>query len=147
MTRTDIIYAVNKLAKFTRKPGKTHFEALIHLLRYLRDNTLWGVRFYSDIFDSPIHQMLTRQNTPEKQLLFGFTDSSWNDDQDSGRSTGCYIITYMGGIVDHSSNMPDPVALSSAEAEYNEGCVAFMAASHLRMLLCEFEGARDEDTS
>jgi hypothetical protein len=27
--------------------------------------------------------------------------------------------------------MPDPVALSSAEAEYNEGCVAFMAASHL----------------
>jgi len=26
-----------------------------------------------------------------------------------------------GGIVDHGSNMPDPVALSSAEAEYNEG--------------------------
>jgi len=34
--------------------------------------------------------------------------------------------------------MPDPVALSSAEAEYNEGCVAFMAASHLRMLLYTF---------
>jgi hypothetical protein len=63
-----------------------------------------------------------------------------------GRSTGCFIIMYMGGIVDHSSNMPDSVALSSAEAEYNEGCVAFMAASHLRMLLCEFEGVRDEDT-
>jgi len=45
----------------------------------------------------------------------------------------------MGGIVDHSSK-PDPVALSSAEAEYNEGCVAFLAASHLRMLLCELEG-------
>jgi hypothetical protein len=49
----------------------------------------------------------------------------------------------MGGIVDHSSNMPDPVALSSAEAEYNEGCVAFMAASHLRMLLCELEGIEE----
>ncbi len=46
----------------------------------------------------------------------------------------------MGGIVDHSSNMPDPIALSLAEAEYNEGCVAFMASSHLRMLLVEFEG-------
>ncbi len=46
----------------------------------------------------------------------------------------------MGGIVDHSSNMPDPVASSSAEAEYNEECVAFMAASHLRMLLCELKG-------
>ena len=54
-------------------------------------------------------------------------------------------MTYMGGIVDHGSNMPDSVALSSAEAEYNEGCVAFMAASHLRMLLCKFEGIRDEE--
>jgi hypothetical protein len=45
----------------------------------------------------------------------------------------------MGGTVDHSSNLPDPVALSSAEAEYNEGCIAFMAASHMKMLLCELE--------
>jgi hypothetical protein len=37
-------------------------------------------------------------------------------------------------MVDHSSNMPDPVALSSAKVEYNEGCIAFMAASHLQML-------------
>jgi hypothetical protein len=49
----------------------------------------------------------------------------------------------MSGVVDHSSNMPEPVALSSAEAEYNEGCVAFMAASHLRMLLCELEGIQE----
>jgi hypothetical protein len=46
--------------------------------------------------------------------------------------------------VDHSSNMPDPVALSSTEAEYNEGCTAFMVASHLRMLLCKLEGIQDE---
>jgi hypothetical protein len=128
--RTDIIYAVNKLAKFIRKPGKDHFEALIHLLRYLCDNTLRGVRFYSNITESPIYRMLLNQNIEEKHLFFGFTDSLWNDDQDSGRSNGCFIITYMGGIVDHSSNMP-------VEAEC---CVAFMAASHLRMLLCEFEG-------
>jgi hypothetical protein len=40
MTRTNIIYSANKLAKYTRKPGRAHFEALLHLLRYLRDNTL-----------------------------------------------------------------------------------------------------------
>jgi hypothetical protein len=51
----------------------------------------------------------------------------------------------MGGIVDHSSNTPNPVALSSAEAEYNEGCDAFMAASHLGMLLCKLEGIEDAD--
>jgi len=146
MTRTDIIYAVNKLAKYTRKPGKVHFEALLHLLRYLRDNSLYGVRFYSNIVESPIYRMLLKQKIDEKHLLFGFTDSSWNDDQDSGRSTGCFIITYMGGIVDHGSNIPDPVALFSAEAEYNEGFITFMAASHLWMLLCEFNGTQDECT-
>jgi hypothetical protein len=145
MTRTDILYAVNKLAKYTRRPGRNHFEAILHLLRYLCDNTLYGVRFYSEIGESPIYQMLLGQNIQEKHLFFGFTDSSWNDDVDTGRSTGCFIITYMGGIVDHSSNMPDPVALSSAEAEYNEGCVAFMAASHLRMLLCEMENISEEN--
>jgi len=37
-TRTDNIFAVNKLARYMRKPGKAHFDALVHLLRYLRDN-------------------------------------------------------------------------------------------------------------
>ena len=146
MTRTDIIYAINKLAKFTCKPGKVHFEVLLHLLRYLHNNSLYGVHFYSNLSDAPIYQMLLSQNIEERHPFFGFMDSSWNDDSDHGQSTGCFIITYMGGIVDHSSNVPDPVALSSAEAEYNEGCVAFMTASHLLMLLCEFEGVRDEDT-
>jgi hypothetical protein len=45
----------------------------------------------------------------------------------------------MGGLVDQSSNLPDPVALSSAEAEYNEGCLAFMAASHLSMTINKLE--------
>jgi hypothetical protein len=49
----------------------------------------------------------------------------------------------MGGVVDHSSNLPDPVAMSSAEAEYNEGCIALKAAQHLRMLLAELEGSEE----
>ena len=36
--RTDIIYTVNKLAKFNRKPGKYHMDSIVHLLRYLRDS-------------------------------------------------------------------------------------------------------------
>jgi hypothetical protein len=43
MTQTDILFAVNKLAKYTRKPGKAHFEAIIQLLRYLRDNLMYGL--------------------------------------------------------------------------------------------------------
>ena len=88
--------------------------------------------------------MLTKEGLTQTHPFFSFSDSSWDDDMDNGQSTGCYIITYMGDVVNHSSNLPNPVAHSSAEAEYNEGCLAMMATSHLRMLLAEFEGTTDE---
>jgi hypothetical protein len=121
MTQTDIAYSANKLAKYTCKPGSKHFEALLHLLRYLYDNSNLGLWYYSNIEEAPITRMLIAQNLNGQHLLSRFSDSSWNDDQDSSRSTGCFIITYMGGVVDHSSNLPDPVALSSAKAKCNEG--------------------------
>jgi len=134
-TRTDIIFAVNKLARYMRKPGKIHFEALIHLLRYLRDNNDYGVRFFADYSSSPLYHHLKSHELPFDKLLVCMSDSSWNDDVDTGRSTGCFLIFYMGGLIDHSSNMPEPVALSSAEAEYNQACVATMALMHVSMAL------------
>jgi ornithine carbamoyltransferase len=35
MTRCDTIYAINKLAKYSKHPSRNHFTALFHLLRYL----------------------------------------------------------------------------------------------------------------
>jgi len=98
-----------------------------------------GLRFYSDINMSPITRLLTSNGISLDNPLIAFSDSSWNDDIDTGRSTGCFMIICMGGVVEHSSNMPDPVALSSAEAEYNEACLACMAASHLRQFLEDLE--------
>jgi hypothetical protein len=140
MTRCDITFTVNKLTKYSKRPGKVHFEAMLHVLCYLRDNSLVGIKFYSNMMESPITCMLIAENIQQSHPFFTFSESSWNDDVDSGHSTGCFIIVYVGGIIDHSSNLPDPVALSSAKAEYNEGCIAFMATSHLHMLLCEMEG-------
>jgi len=140
MTRCDTVYAINKLAK----PGRKHFEAMFHLLRYLRDHPLYGIRFYSNFNALPISRMLQNVGLNQSHPFFAFSDSSWDDDVDHGRSTGCYIITYMGGVVDHSSNLPNPVALSSAEAEYNEGCLTMMAISHLRMLLAELEDSTED---
>ncbi len=117
MTRVDIVYAINKLAKFTHKPGRIHFEAMVHLLRYLQDHSNVGIRFYSDYINAPMTKALIAENVLITHPFFGFSDSSWNDDINYGRSTGCFITTYLGGVVDHSSNLPDPVALSSAEAQ------------------------------
>ena len=144
-TRPDITYAVVKLAKFTRRPGVNHMEALLHLLRYLRDNMYLGLRFYSDINMSPVTRLLSSNGISLDNPLITFSDSSWNDDIDTGRSTGCFMIIYMGGVVEHSSNMPDPVALSSAEAEYNEACLACMATAHLRQFLEDLELHLDDE--
>jgi hypothetical protein len=51
----------------------------------------------------------------------------------------------MGGVLDHSSNLPDQIAMSSAEVEYNEGCITFMVANHLRMLLAELERIKENN--
>ena len=43
-TRVDLSFAVHKLANFSENPGKVHFEGLIHLLRYIRDNKTLGMK-------------------------------------------------------------------------------------------------------
>ena len=66
-----------------------------------------------------------------------FSDSSWQDVPDTGRSTGAYKIFYQGVPINHGTHVPGPVAQSSAESEYNAACTAGMALSHFRMLVHE----------
>ena len=70
--------------------------------------------------------------------MMDFSDSSWQDFPDTGRSTGAYIIFYQGGPIYHDTHVPVPVAQSSAESEYNAACTAGMALAHFRMLIHEF---------
>ena len=55
-----------------------------------------------------------------------FSDSSWQDFPDTGRSTGAYIIFYQGKPIYYGTHVPGPVAQSSAESEYNAACTAGM---------------------
>ena len=133
-TRTDIIFAVHKLARFMSAPGKRHFWAMVHLLHYLRDNVYVGLKYYHDMRDAPVTELLRQAELEVENSMVVFSDSSWQDCPDTGRSTGCFLTLYQGGVVDHHTHMPVPVALSSAEAEYNYACVAGMSAAHHRML-------------
>ena len=67
-----------------------------------------------------------------------FSDSSWQDCLETGRSTGAYIIFYRGGPIDHGTHVQVPVAQESAKTEYNAVCTAVMALPHFRMLIHEF---------
>ena len=133
----DLIFAVHKLAKFSANPGKVHFEGLVHLLRYIRYNKTLGLKYYADLNDAPVTDILRQANIKTKNHLMAFSDSSWQDFPDTGISTGAYTIFYQGGTIDHGTHVPGPVAPSSAESEYNTACTAGMDLAHFRMLIHE----------
>ena len=66
-----------------------------------------------------------------------FSDSSWQDCTETGRSTGSYIIFYQGGPIDHGTHVPGLVAQPSAESEYNAACTAGRDLAHFRMWIHE----------
>ena len=133
----DLTFAVHKLAKFSANPGKLHFEVLVHLLRYIRDNKTLGLKYYADLNDAPVTDLLRQANINTNNSLMAFFDSSWQDFPDTERSKGAYIIYYQGGPINHGTHVPGPGAQSSAEIEYNAACTAGMALAHFRMLVHE----------
>ena len=69
--------------------------------------------------------------------LLTFIDSSWQDCPDTSRSTGAYVIYYQGGVDDCASVVPDPVAMSSAEAEYNIAAIGTMTTTPCCQMILE----------
>ena len=125
--RPDISYALNKLAKFANKSGATHFWALLHLFGFIKANSNKDLTFYNNITKSKLYKVLQENNIETLQdTNVVFTDSSWNNCVDSGRSTGGYIAMLQAGSVDYGSHLLVPVAISSGEAEYIPTKVACM---------------------
>ena len=73
-----------------------------------------GLKYYDDLNDATVTDILRQANIKTKNHLMAFSDSSWQDFSDTGRSTGAYIIFYQGGPIDHGTHVPVPVAKSSA---------------------------------
>ena len=67
----ELSFAVHKLAKFSANPGKVHFEGLIHFLRYIRDNKTLGLKYYEDLNDAPVTDILMKANIKTKNQLRG----------------------------------------------------------------------------
>ena len=99
----DLSFAVHKLAKFSANPVKVHFEGLVHLLRYISDNKTLGMKYYADMNDASVTDLLVQANIKTKNHLMDFSDSSWQDFPDTRRSIGAYIIFYQGGTIDHGT--------------------------------------------
>jgi hypothetical protein len=136
-------YGIRKLARFMQYPGRNHFKILVHLLRHLQCNRLrGGIKFYSDITTSPIYRHLTltgHQDIADFPIVV-FSDASFQDCPDTGRSTGGFLIFMQGAVVDASSIMPQIVPWSTCEAEYCTASLAVMAAFFVKKVHNELHG-------
>ena len=84
----DLSFEVHKLAKCSENPGNGHFEGLIHLLRYIRDSKTLELKYYADMNDAPVTDLLRQANIKTKKHLMDFSDSSWQNCTDTGKITG-----------------------------------------------------------
>ena len=73
----DLSFEVHKLAKFSANPSMVHFEGLVHLLRYIRDNKTLDLKYYADLNDATVTDILRQANIKTKNHLMDFSDSSW----------------------------------------------------------------------
>ena len=87
--------------------------------------------------DAIVSDLLRQASIKTENHLMAFYDSSWQDFPQTARSTGAYIIFYPGGPIYHGTHVPEPVAQSSEEIDYNAACNAGTALANLRMLIHE----------
>ena len=130
----DLCFAVHNMAKFSSNNGKVHFEVLVKLLRYIRDNKNSGMKYYAKIEDAIISGILIQSIINTENQLIVLSDSSWNYCPDAGRSTVAYIVVYQCGTIDHFTHVLGPISQSSSYSEYNTAFTAGISLALFRIL-------------
>ena len=75
-TRVDFNFLVHKLAVFSSNSGKLHFEVLVHLFRYIRDNENLGLNYYAYIKDTHLSDLLIQASIKTENQFSAFSDYS-----------------------------------------------------------------------
>ena len=123
-TRPDIAFAITALSQFCSNYGRTHWEAVKRVLRYLSTTQ---------------HYKLTYGGTQSRNgpLFFGYCDADWGNDPDDRRSFTGYSFLINGGAVSWQSKKQPTTALSSVEAEYMSATQAVKEATWWRTFFSE----------
>ena len=101
-TRPDLSFSVSLLACFQANPGIEHWNALMHVIGYIKNMLDYGLTYLRDFDITPT----------------AFVDADYGGCRDTRRSTSGYVFIMAGGAVTWSSKRQATVALSTVEAEY-----------------------------
>ena len=100
-TRPDICYSVGIVSRYQSNPGLKHWESVKHILKYLR-----RTRNYMLVYSG------------SDLMPVGYTDSDFQSDPDSRKSTSGSVFTLNGGAIVWRSVKQSCISDSTMEAEY-----------------------------
>ena len=121
-TRSDICYAVGIVSRYQSDSGEEHWIAVKHILTYLR-----RTRDYMLVYSSGSLETI------------GYTDSDFQGDIDSRKSTSGYVFTLNGGAICWRSVKQTCAADSTTEAEYVAASEATKEAVWLKKFLLDLQ--------
>ncbi|KAL0353420.1 UNVERIFIED_CONTAM: Retrovirus-related Pol polyprotein from transposon RE2 [Sesamum angustifolium] len=125
-TRPDISFATQQLSQFLQHPRSSHWDAALHVLRYLKGTSSLGLFF-------------SAQNSLQPTV---YTDASWTSCPESRRSITGFCIFLGSSLVSWKTKKQSPVSRSSAEAEYRSMgaavCELLWLSYHLHALHIPF---------
>ena len=101
-TRPDILYALSVTSRYQSNPGDGHWVAVKNILKYFRRTK----------------DMFLIYGGSEELVVKGYTDASFQTDQDDSKSQSGYVFCLNGGAVSWKSSKQETVADSTTEVEY-----------------------------
>ena len=126
-TRPDISHAVSVVSRYMACPGKSHWNAVKWILRYLRGTSDTYLEFGKS-----------------SSSLVGYVDSDYAGDLDKRRSLTGYVFTLGGSAISWKASLQPVVALSTTEAEYIAVTEVIKEGIWLRGLLGELSSCSDK---
>ncbi|KNZ51735.1 hypothetical protein VP01_3835g2 [Puccinia sorghi] len=122
LTRPNISFAVSSLARFSVKPGMSHWHEVKKGWQHLKGT--------SDL-------KFTLKIKEPNQLLQIFSNASWGDDPKDRTSQSGYLCFLFGTPISWNSSKQRLVTYSSTEAELNPLVDSFHEGIWLKALLAE----------
>jgi len=121
-THPDVSYALSVTSRYQSNLGDAHWVAVKNILKYLRRTK---------------DQFLVYGGS-EELVVKGYTDASFQTDQDDSKSQSGYVFCLNGGAVSWKSSKQVTVADSTTEAEYIVASEAAKEAVWIRKFISEF---------
>lgn len=120
-TRPDIAFAVNLLARHSKKPTNRHWNGVKHLFRYLNGSADLGLLYRHKGDDSG---------------LVGYADAGYMSDPHSCKSQNGYVFLMNGTAISWRSQKQSLTATSTSHAELIALYEATRESVWLRGMIC-----------